>query len=121
MQTEYEDLLLKYETQVTFFPYVSCNTFVWFVPHTCVFILMQRIISDVQIDCLNKKLEEVDLFHDLTCDECAKYHANNHYGDKSVSLRESEAISVIKQLQEKVFPSILSMLLYCLQLCLLFY
>ncbi|XP_021908560.1 kinesin-like protein KIN-7O, partial [Carica papaya] len=76
MQTEYEDLLLKYEDLL-----LKYET--------------QRIISDVQIDCLNKKLEEVDLFHDLTCDECAKYHANNHYGDKSVSLRESEAISVI--------------------------
>lgn len=44
-------------------------------------------MSDIQIDCLMKKLVEVDSLHNL----------------KRSEYREFEAILVIKQLQEKVY------------------
>ncbi|KAL1075541.1 hypothetical protein V6Z11_D11G370400 [Gossypium hirsutum] len=80
LQTEYEDLLLKYETQ--------------------------RTMSDIQIDCLMRKLVEAESLHNMKHSESSDhsaFHANKtNYADKNTGLRESEAILVIKQLQEKI-------------------
>ncbi|OMO99839.1 hypothetical protein CCACVL1_03590 [Corchorus capsularis] len=81
LQTEYEDLLLKFETQ--------------------------RTMSEIQIDCLTRKLAETNtLNNNMKVNESNNrsfLHANKtNYGDKNVGLREYEAILVIKQLQEKI-------------------
>ncbi|TYI03817.1 hypothetical protein ES332_A11G368100v1 [Gossypium tomentosum] len=80
LQTEYEDLILKYETQ--------------------------RTMSDIQIDCLMRKLVEAESLHNMKHSESSDhsaFHANKtNYADKNIGLRESEAILVIKQLQEKI-------------------
>lgn len=78
MQAEYEELLLKFETQ--------------------------RTLTDIQIDCLTRQLAEAELYssdkyNDFSTSHC--YRSSN-YADKNVSLRELEAIHVIKQLQEKI-------------------
>ncbi|XP_037492358.1 kinesin-like protein KIN-7O isoform X2 [Jatropha curcas] len=72
MQVAYEELLLKFETQ--------------------------RTLSDIQIDCLTRQLAEADLY------DSAKFNGyrSSNYVDKNISSRESEAIHVIKQLQEKI-------------------
>ncbi|XP_059646136.1 kinesin-like protein KIN-7O isoform X2 [Cornus florida] len=77
-QAEYENLLLKFETQ-------------W-------------ITSEVQIDYLTRKLSEADFGLDETCKDHSTYHPNKitTHGDTNISLRDSEAILVIKQLQEKI-------------------
>lgn len=77
-QAEYEELLLKFETQKT--------------------------MSDVQIDCLTRKLAENDLFHRINNNDypSSNDYKQNSYSGKNVSLRESEAILVIKQLHEKI-------------------
>ncbi|GAV72551.1 LOW QUALITY PROTEIN: Kinesin domain-containing protein [Cephalotus follicularis] len=76
LQADYEDLLLKFKNQ--------------------------RSRSEIQINSLERKLVEGDLFHN----ECNEYftHVNKSTknGDNHVSLRESEAILVIKQLQQKI-------------------
>ncbi|GLT88112.1 hypothetical protein SLE2022_061510 [Rubroshorea leprosula] len=78
MQAEYEDLLLKFETQKT--------------------------MSDIQIDCLTRKLAENDLSHGIKCDDYTAFNDNkiDSYLGKDISLQESEAIIVIKQLHEKI-------------------
>ncbi|KAK5787155.1 kinesin-like protein KIN-7O isoform X1 [Gossypium arboreum] len=80
LQIEYEDLILKYETQ--------------------------RTMSDIQIDCLMRKLVEAESLHNMKHSESSDhsaFHANKtNYADKNIGLRESEAILVIKQLQEKI-------------------
>ncbi|KAJ6700108.1 hypothetical protein OIU79_013199 [Salix purpurea] len=78
IQVEYEDLLQKLETQ--------------------------RTTSEIQIDCLRRQLGEPHLFECLKCRNCLTSDGNTstNYLDKNVSLRESEAIVVIKQLQEKI-------------------
>lgn len=65
---------------------------------------MQRTLTDIQIDCLTRQLAEAELYssdkyNDFSTSHC--YRSSN-YADKNVSLRELEAIHVIKQLQEKV-------------------
>ncbi|KAK1357414.1 Centromere-associated protein E [Heracleum sosnowskyi] len=70
MQKEYEDLLLRYETQ--------------------------KSTSDLKITYLTRRLEEAGLYMDNTADDSVS-HAY-----KSEILDESEAILVIKQLQEKI-------------------
>ncbi|CAK9184034.1 unnamed protein product [Ilex paraguariensis] len=78
MRAEFEDLLLKYETE--------------------------RTMSEIQIDYLTRKLAEVDFCPDV------KYEDNSPCQVEKIiiqlntnkSLRESEAILVIKQLQEKI-------------------
>ncbi|XVF56276.1 hypothetical protein PTKIN_Ptkin06aG0106000 [Pterospermum kingtungense] len=67
LQKEYEDLLLEFESK--------------------------RTMSDIQIDCLMRRLVEVDSLHSL------KHHESN---EKNIGLREFEAILVIKRLQEKI-------------------
>ncbi|KAJ6741700.1 CENTROMERE PROTEIN E [Salix viminalis] len=78
IEVEYEDLLQKLETQ--------------------------RTTSEIQIDCLRRQLGEPHLFECVKCRNCLTYDGNTstNYLDKNVSLRESEAIIVIKQLQEKI-------------------
>ncbi|XWS59013.1 hypothetical protein CRYUN_Cryun08bG0084400 [Craigia yunnanensis] len=80
LQTEYEDLLFKFETQ--------------------------RTMSDIQIDCLMRKLVETDSLHNMKHSESndhSAFHANKtNYADKNIGSREFEAILVIKQLQEKI-------------------
>ncbi|KAK4835581.1 hypothetical protein QYF36_011554 [Acer negundo] len=78
LQAEYEELLLKYESQKT--------------------------VSEINIDCLRRKLAEADLIHDVNCSDPSTHHVNKgaFCWDKNVSVRESEAIIVIKQLQEKI-------------------
>uniref|UniRef100_A0A0A0LHF6 Kinesin motor domain-containing protein n=1 Tax=Cucumis sativus TaxID=3659 RepID=A0A0A0LHF6_CUCSA len=68
VQAAYEDLLLRFESEKT--------------------------MSDIKIDCLTRKLEEIDDY----------YHVKrgDFNGDKHISLRESEAILVIKRLQERI-------------------
>ncbi|KAK0592909.1 hypothetical protein LWI29_027637 [Acer saccharum] len=78
LQAEYEELLLKYESQKT--------------------------VSEIHIDCLRRKLAKADLIHDVNCSDPSTHHVNKgaFCWDKNVSVRESEAIIVIKQLQEKI-------------------
>ncbi|KAL5812063.1 hypothetical protein ACOSQ3_027013 [Xanthoceras sorbifolium] len=78
LQAEYEELLLKFESQKT--------------------------VSEINIDFLRRKLAESDLCYDVNCNDSSTHHVNKGtlYGDKNVSVRESEAIIVIKQLQEKI-------------------
>nr|XP_011469371.1 PREDICTED: centromere-associated protein E isoform X2 [Fragaria vesca subsp. vesca] len=78
LQGEYEDLLVEFETQ--------------------------RTCSEIQIDFLTRKLAEADMFsvdvHNDYSTSCVKKGAINV--DKNVSLRQSEAILVIKRLQEQI-------------------
>ncbi|XP_021297463.1 kinesin-like protein KIN-7O isoform X2 [Herrania umbratica] len=80
LQTEYEDLLLNFETQ--------------------------RTMSEIQIDCLMRKLAEADSLHNMKhieSNDHSAFHANKtNCADKNIGLREFEAILVIKQLQEKI-------------------
>ncbi|KAJ0043556.1 hypothetical protein Pint_18234 [Pistacia integerrima] len=78
LQAEYEDLLLKFESQ--------------------------RTMSEIQIDCLTRKLGEADLSCNMKFNDHSTHNVDKGtlYGDKSVNIRESEAILVIKQLQEKI-------------------
>lgn len=66
---------------------------------------MQKTVSEINIDCLRRKLAEADSHYDLSCDDAFIPLVSNTIskGDRTVSARESEAIIVIKQLQEKVF------------------
>ena len=65
---------------------------------------IQRTTSEIQIDCLRRQLGEAHLFQCVKCRNCLTSDGNTSTNnlDKNVSLRESEAIVVIKQLQEKV-------------------
>ncbi|KAL0339752.1 UNVERIFIED_CONTAM: Kinesin-like protein KIN-7O [Sesamum radiatum] len=77
MQAEYENLLSEFETY--------------------------RTVSDIQIDCLTRKLAEADLVVDEKCRECTAKNPNSlSHPDGNRSLRDSDAILVIKQLQEKI-------------------
>lgn len=63
-------------------------------------------MSDIKIDCLTRKLAEVDQSWDANCgDHSPNYHVKRGdcNGDKHISLRESEAILITKRLQERVF------------------
>lgn len=107
MQTEYENLLLEFETHVSFSYFYAYNTVVVLVFLLTNFSTSQRIMSDIQIDCLMKKLAEVDLIE--KCRACTAQNANSvSHSDGNRSLRDSDAILVIKKLQEKVF-----LLIYC--------
>ncbi|KAL6987277.1 hypothetical protein U1Q18_013027 [Sarracenia purpurea var. burkii] len=77
-QAQYEELFLKFESQ--------------------------RTVSEIQIDYLTRKLAEADLYLDDKPNVSSTYHLNRSmiHGDATKSLRESEAILVIKQLQEKI-------------------
>ncbi|KAG7581089.1 Kinesin motor domain [Arabidopsis suecica] len=75
IQREYEDLLLQYETE--------------------------RIISEIQIECLKAKLGEDGLSGDAKCKQ-SEVVGNVHWDEHVVNLRDPEAILLIKQLQEKI-------------------
>ncbi|XP_044478345.1 kinesin-like protein KIN-7O isoform X2 [Mangifera indica] len=78
LQAEYEDLLLKFESQ--------------------------RTMSEIQIDCLTRNLGEADLSYNMKFNDCSIYSVDKSTpsGDESVNTKESEAILVVKQLQEKI-------------------
>ncbi|KAK3020705.1 hypothetical protein RJ639_046568 [Escallonia herrerae] len=78
MQAEYEDLLQKFETQKT--------------------------ISDIQIDYLTKQLGEAHFHMDEKCQDNSSCLINECTipGKLNLLMTESEAIVVIKQLQEKI-------------------
>lgn len=114
LQGEYEDLLVEFETQVpTFnfsFPLRQKDVFLF---HNALYFV-QRTCSEIQIDFLTRKLAEADMFSvDVRNDystSCVKKGAINV--DKNVSLRQSEAILVIKRLQEQVVLSFFFCILY---------
>ncbi|GER50105.1 kinesin motor family protein, partial [Striga asiatica] len=84
LQADYENLLIEFETH-------------W-------------IMSDIQINQLMRKLE----VGDKKCKECVVHNIYSlTHEDGSRSLRDSDAILVIKQLQEKVFPSCIAFVLQC--------
>ena len=64
----------------------------------------QRTLSEIQIDFLTRQLAETDLYKSANCNGCTTCNGykSSNYVDKNVNLRESEAILIIKQLQEKV-------------------
>lgn len=68
---------------------------------------MQRTLSEIQIDFLTRKLAEADMFSVEICNDYSTSCVNKGTinGDKNVSSRESEAILVIKRLQEHVVLS----------------
>ncbi|KAK2992602.1 hypothetical protein RJ640_015958 [Escallonia rubra] len=78
MQEEYEDLLQKFETQKT--------------------------ISDIQIDYLTKQLGEAGFHMDEKSQDNSSCHINECTtpGKSNLLMTKSEAILVIKQLQEKI-------------------
>ncbi|KAF5177436.1 Kinesin-like protein kin-7o [Thalictrum thalictroides] len=78
MQTEYEDLLVEYETQ--------------------------RITKDIEIQCLTRKLAGVEYRSDMRENGLPAHQLNEctSHGDRNLIPRESESIIVIKQLQEQV-------------------
>ncbi|KAK4412869.1 Kinesin-like protein KIN-7O [Sesamum alatum] len=77
MQAEYENLLSEFETY--------------------------RTTSEIQNDYLTRKLAEADLVVDEKCRECTAKNTNSlSHPDGNRSLRDSDAILVIKQLQEKI-------------------
>ncbi|CAB4286432.1 unnamed protein product [Prunus armeniaca] len=78
LQAEYEDLLIKFETQ--------------------------RTLSEIQIECLTRKLAEADMFSGAMYNDYFTSYLDKGTinGDNNISLRESEAILVIKRLQEQI-------------------
>ncbi|XP_050386560.1 kinesin-like protein KIN-7O isoform X2 [Argentina anserina] len=76
LQGEYEDLLIKFETQ--------------------------RTCSEIQIDYLTRKLAEADLSSVDVCYDYPTSCVKKGTVDKNISVRESEAIIVIKRLQEQI-------------------
>ncbi|CAN1259809.1 Kinesin-like protein KIN-7O [Linum perenne] len=78
IQEEYEELFLESETQ--------------------------RTVSEVLIDCLRRQLVDSDNSLTRMMSDLAFPHdtETENYKEKSISIRESEAILIIKQLQEKI-------------------
>ncbi|OIW19178.1 hypothetical protein TanjilG_16828 [Lupinus angustifolius] len=76
LQEEYENLLLKFETQ--------------------------RTTNEIQIEALRKKLLEANSLPSTEADFSNYANDVNLNGDKTVSFRDSEAILVIKRLQEQI-------------------
>lgn len=126
IQAEYEDLLLKFETQVVFLMFFCfCKTLMHFGLFNLFIFYLQRTINEIQFDFLTRKLAEADLFLDVKYDDHSTYNLSTGTitTDKNLSLRESEAIVVIKQLQEQVFSfvSILFLLFMCVCTCTCFF
>lgn len=114
MQAEYEDLLLKFETQVDFPCLTDCMLLLHiFAPFDSVITILQGITKDIQIECLAKKLAEAACNPERTASTstCHLSECVTH-GGKALTSRESEAILVIKQLQDQVI--IISMCCLCL-------
>lgn len=102
MHAEYEDLLIRFESQVvnSYFSHFSAILASW-VPLFSNLFIVQRTESEIRIDCLTRKLAEANAAHYVT-----KSTTN---GDRNVGTREAEAILVIKRLQEQVAESSLSL------------
>ena len=85
------------------------------------FFGVQSTMSEIQIDCLSRKLAEADLFWSEKSNDYSMCYANKGTinGDKNFSLRESEAILVIKRLQEQVY--FIFIFSFCLHFIFLFY
>lgn len=104
MQAEYEDLLLKFETQVDFSCLTDCMRLLHiFAPSDNVITIFQGITKDIQIECLAKKLAEAECNPERTT-STSTCHLSECVtrGGKALTSRESEAILVIKQLQDQV-------------------
>lgn len=71
---------------------------------TC--FLLQKTISDIQLESLRKQLIDSNSFHSKESVESVNY-ANNGclIVEKNANFRESDAILVIKRLQEQVLFS----------------
>ncbi|KAG4944198.1 hypothetical protein JHK85_048844 [Glycine max] len=86
LQAEYESLFLKFETQ--------------------------RTISEIQIESLRKQLiEETSLqcLHSKESIDSLNYaHSGSLNADKNVNFRESDAILVIKRLQDQLYEELIS-------------
>lgn len=68
---------------------------------------MQKTISDARIDYLTRKLAEADLLLDAKDRSINALEVNaTSFPDGNRNLRDTDAILVIKQLQEKVFFSL---------------
>lgn len=108
LQGEYEDLLIEFETQVATYHYFcsSIDKKMFFLLYNALYF-MQRTLSEIQIDCLTRKLADADMFSVEICNDYSTSCVNKGTinGDKNVSSRESEAILVIKRLQEHVVLS----------------
>lgn len=67
-------------------------------------------MSEIQIECLTQKLAEADMFSGAMYNDYFTSYLDKGTinGDNNISLRESEAILVIKRLQEQVV-----LLLFC--------
>ncbi|XP_027337202.1 kinesin-like protein KIN-7O [Abrus precatorius] len=77
LQAEYENLLLKFETQ--------------------------RTMSEIQIESLRKQLIEANSLHSKESTDCLNNPSSAKLnGEKNLHLRELEAILVIKRLQEQI-------------------
>ncbi|KAL6555341.1 hypothetical protein OROGR_006599 [Orobanche gracilis] len=77
LQAEYEKLFLEFDTH--------------------------RTVSDIQIDYLTRKLAESDLVVDDKSRECSVQNISSlSHADGTRSFRDSDALLVIKQLQEKI-------------------
>ncbi|XP_061367839.1 kinesin-like protein KIN-7O [Gastrolobium bilobum] len=77
LQAEYENLLLKFETQ--------------------------RTMSEIHIESLKKQLAEANSLDSTESIDCLNYASSvNFNGAKDMSFRESETILVIKKLQEQI-------------------
>jgi activator of HSP90 ATPase len=65
-------------------------------------------MDEIQIDFLTRKLISVNFCSVEKSNDYSMYHINKDSatGDKNVSMRESEAILVIKLLQEQVYVNI---------------
>lgn len=112
LQAEYEDLLIRFESQVVIsiflFQFWRQGSKLWvgvIILSFSPLYLLQRTESEIQIDYLTRKLVEADLVSDLKNeDHITRYvNADATNKDRNCALRESEAILVIKRLQEQVF------------------
>ncbi|KAK4281942.1 hypothetical protein QN277_013382 [Acacia crassicarpa] len=65
--------------------------------------LAQTIMSEIQIQCLGEQLIKANSLQSAESIDCSNYVDKIRFkGDKNVSLRESEAIMIIKRLQEQI-------------------
>lgn len=79
------------------------------------FFILQITMNEIQTESLRKQLIEANYLHSTESIDGLNWASNvNLNGDKNVSFRESEAILVIKRLQEQVlFLSMMNCFCYC--------
>lgn len=90
---------------------ISANLFALYTNH----YLIQRTLSEIQIECLTRKLAEADMFSGAMYNDYFTSYLDKGTinGDNNISLRESEAILVIKRLQEQVVLLLFCFILFC--------